>query len=153
MLRISKLADYATLIMSYLAQNLDCTMSAACIAKEIHLRVPTVSKILKLLCEAGLVSSLRGSTGGYRLARIATQITVADVIKAMEGHPALTECCSVENVCELDALCTIKENWQKINKMIFQVLGNLTLKDMIQPLHEPPLSLRGIPVKVQVVQQ
>ncbi len=149
MLRISKLTDYATLIMSYLALHPAQVFSATTIAKEIHLPVPTVSKILKILSEAKLVVSQRGIAGGYRMARSAKEITIAELITAIEGHPALTECCNAINSCALDSLCVIKENWKAINKMMVSIVSNLTLNDMLHPLAKHPLSLRGIPIKVQ----
>ena len=148
MLRISKLADYATLIMSYLALHSNQIFSAVAIAKQIHLAVPTVSKILKILAEAKLVISQRGAAGGYKIARSAEDITVAELVSAIEGYPSLTECCS-SSACALDSLCAIKDNWKMINKVMMSALASLTLQDMLQPLVRHPLTLRGISIKVQ----
>jgi FeS assembly SUF system regulator len=148
MLRISKLTDYATVIMSYLAQTPQQVVSAAQIATGIHLRVPTVSKILKILAEAELVTSTRGTGGGYRVARSSSEITVAQVVTAIEGSLAMTECCRGENLCVLDSLCAIKENWKVINNIILTALAGLTLQDMMQPLAGHSLALKGIPIKV-----
>ena len=148
MLRISKLTDYATVILSFLALNPDRITSATTIADAVHLSVPTVSKVLKILAEFELVKSYRGTGGGYQLARSSDQITLAEVVSAIEGKLAMTECCAMENTCALDSLCAIKENWQVINKIILTALGELTLKDMTKPLKEHPLTLRGIPIKV-----
>lgn len=149
MLRISKLTDYAAMIMGYMALNSKEILSAAQLAKAMHLALPTVSKILKILSEAKLVASTRGTAGGYRLAKPAQEITVTDLIAAIEGNPALTECCAAETQCDLDAVCAIKENWQSVNRMILKALSSLTLSDMVQPMDKHPLTLRGIPVKVQ----
>jgi FeS assembly SUF system regulator len=146
MLRISKLTDYATVIMSYLALDPDRVASAAHIAKEFHLGIPTVSKILKILCEAELVKSHRGTGGGYQLGRLATQITIADVISAMEGKLAMTECSAGINGCAIDSLCGIKENWKIINKIILTALSGLTLADMTKPISLHKLTLHGIPI-------
>lgn len=148
MLRISKLTDYATVIMSYLAMCPDRITSAAEIAEAIHLSSPTVSKILKILCEAQLVVSFRGTGGGYQLARPISEITVAQVVTAIEGNLAMTECCIAENLCAIDSICSIKENWKVINKIILTALAGLTLQDMMQPLAGHSLALRGIPIKV-----
>lgn len=149
MLRISKLTDYATVIMSYLALNPERVASAAQIAKAVHLSLPTVSKLLKILAEAELVASFRGTGGGYQLARPAAGITLADVVSAIEGNLAMTECCAGENLCALDALCALKDNWKKINQIILTALAGYTLKDMLQPLAEKSLLLKGIPIKVE----
>lgn len=149
MLRISKLTDYATVIMSYLALEPLKVMSASCIAKAIHLGVPTVSKLLKILLESGLVSSVRGIGGGYQLARPAKEITLAEVVSAVEGGFAMTECCTQDSLCALDSLCSIKDNWQVINKVIMTALSGLTLSDMTKPISQHSMTLRGIPVKIQ----
>jgi FeS assembly SUF system regulator len=148
MLRISKLTDYATVIMSYLALQPATVASAVEIARQVHISLPTVSKILKILAETGLVTSFRGTGGGYRLGRLASEITVAQVVMAIEGKLALTECCLSEKHCLLDSLCSIKENWKVINKIILTALAGLTLHDMMQPLAAHSLTLKGIPIKV-----
>jgi len=150
MLRISKLTDYAIIILSHLVFNVERVTSAAWLAQKAHLTLPTVSKILKILTEAELVTSFRGQGGGYQLARSPTEITVADVVSAIEGKLAMTECCARVNDCALDSLCAVKENWRVINKMIFSVLAGLTLHDMIRPLARNVL--RGIPVVVKGIE-
>lgn len=149
MLKISKLTDYATVIMSYLALDPLAIYSATRIAKEIHLSVPTVSKILKILSEADLVKSFRGTGGGYQLARPTEEITVAEVVFAVEGQVAMTECCASDYTCALQSLCAIKDNWKVINKIILDALARVTLHDMTHSLSGHALALRGIPIKVE----
>lgn len=139
MLRIGKLTDYATLIMSAMAKESARVQSAASLAAALRLSVPTVSKILKILSEAGLVSSVRGAEGGYHLARPANKITLADIIAAMEGGLAMTECCE-SSLCSFDSMCTMRNNWKKINKMVQSLLGKFTIIDMLQPLSTQGLS-------------
>ncbi|OGT38040.1 MAG: SUF system Fe-S cluster assembly regulator [Gammaproteobacteria bacterium RIFCSPHIGHO2_12_FULL_37_14] len=134
MLRISKLTDYATLIMSHLAADPERLESAAVIADALHLGLPTVSKLLKLLADAGLVTSARGSDGGYRLARSPAQITLSDVIAAIDGDLALTICCEGDKLCSLNMTCTIQDNWKVINHMVQDLLAQFTVKDMTSPL-------------------
>lgn len=138
MLRISKLTDYATLILTYLASASSQVVSAASIAKTCHLSVPTVSKLLKILADAKLVTAFRGTGGGYLLARDITEISIADVVTAIEGKLAITECC-ISTHCGLDAWCTVKENWKQVNKIILNTLAEIKLSDMIRPLHIRPL--------------
>jgi FeS assembly SUF system regulator len=149
MLRISKLTDYATVIVSFLTLRPDKIVSASYIARETHLGLPTVSKILKILAEAQLVLAFRGAVGGYQLARAANSITLAEVVTAIEGDFAMTECSHKEKTCALDANCSIKDNWQVINKIIFNALSDVTLQDMLRPLTAPVSTLKGIPVTAQ----
>lgn len=149
MLKISKLTDYATVIVSYMAKDPKGVFSAACIARQIHLSLPTVSKLLKILSEAELVTSFRGTGGGYQLARSTKDITIADVVSAIEGTLSMTECCSETSTCARDSLCAIKDNWKIINKIILDALGRVTLHDMTSSLVGHPLALRGIPIKVE----
>lgn len=139
MLRISKLTDYALLILSQMARQADAILSATVLAEMLHLTVPTVSKVLKILGEAGLVASLRGAEGGYRLARGAEGITVADIIAAMEGDIAMTECCENVNLCALNLKCTMRDNWQGINQLVQAVLAQFTLSDLLTPLSKERL--------------
>jgi len=134
MLRIGKLTDYAMLIMSQMAKSPETVLSATFLAETLHLTTTTVSKILKMLSDASLVTSVRGAEGGYRLARVATEITVANVIEAMEGELALTECCEGDGLCFIDSMCTMRENWRKINKMVHSLLARFTIIDMTEPL-------------------
>jgi len=131
MLRISKLADYATLIMSRLAGDEDQLYSASCLAKNLGLSLSVVSKILKLLCRRGLVTSVRGAEGGYRLSRPALEISLAAVVSAIEGDMSITECCSQKDTCVLTSTCATKNNWKGINQVIYTTLSNLTIKDML----------------------
>lgn len=144
MLRISKLADYGTVIMNCLAKEPGKLRSASEIAREVHLALPTASKILKTLVTANLILSIRGAGGGYRLARDPATITVADVITALDGKPALTECNALARVCSKDAVCSIRDNWRLINSVIMTALESLTLKDMTKPLDQHPLVTHGI---------
>ncbi|HVV68063.1 MAG TPA: SUF system Fe-S cluster assembly regulator [Gammaproteobacteria bacterium] len=137
MLRISKLADYATVIMHHLAVQPDQWVSASEIAEQVHLAIPTVSKILKMLCEASLVISARGTGGGYKLGKPASAISVAEVVTAIEGKPSLTECAQGAQLCVQEGVCAVKHNWRAINRFVFNTLQNVTLADMAQPLSLP----------------
>lgn len=143
MLRIGKLTDYALLIMSQMAKEPDSVLSATSLAEALHLTTPTVSKVLKMLSDADLVSSVRGAVGGYHLARAAHKVTVADIISAMEGELAMTECCESTNLCAINTMCTMRENWRKINQMIHSLLNKFTILDMLEPL-SPLSALSGL---------
>lgn len=134
MLKIGKLTDYALLILSEMAKTPDAVLSATIIAERVRLPLPTVSKVLKMLAERALVSSVRGAEGGYHLVKSAEEISIADVVSAMEGGLAITECCESRDLCAVDASCGLSKNWQKINKMVYGLLANVSILDMQKPL-------------------
>jgi FeS assembly SUF system regulator len=137
MLRLSKLTDYATVILSYMARDNVTLHAAVEIAEATGVALPTVSKILKLLLNAHIVSSTRGAKGGYILARAPEKITVATIISALEGPIAITECSMSSHRCEQSGGCRIQANWGLINQTIYNALEAVTLADMIQPVTLP----------------
>lgn len=131
MIRLSKLADYGIVMMTHMARRPERNHTAAEIAAQSHLPLPMASKILKVLARAGLLASQRGAKGGYGLARPAENISVADVIVALEGPIALTAC--IEHgpgECDIEALCPARANWQRINEAIRQALEGITMAEM-----------------------
>ena len=134
MLRISKLADYATVVASLMARSPGGSHSAAKISEQLNIGQPTVSKILKLLARGKLLSAQRGVNGGYTLARAPAQISIADIVHAIEGIPlGLTECSSMPGVCAQESACEIRDNWQKISLVVKRALAGVTLADMVLP--------------------
>lgn len=137
MLKLSKLTDYATVILSYMAKDSVRVQGAGEIAEATGIALPTASKILKILLKAKVVVSVRGAKGGYSLARPPEKITVASVISALEGPIALTECTASHKGCEQAAGCRIQGNWHMINQRISMALESVTLADMILPSQAP----------------
>lgn len=146
MLRIAKLTDYATVVMTCLADDAAAVHSTVGLAEKARLELPTVSKVLKSLCHAGLVESFRGANGGYRLARPAGEISVADIVIAMEGPIGMTECSAHSGRCDHERHCGVRGNWQRINQAIEQALTSVTLADMLKP----PAPKRGTPIPLRV---
>jgi FeS assembly SUF system regulator len=144
MLRVSKLTDYATVIMTVLADAAD-VLSAQDVAVRARLELPTVSKLLKQLAHAGLVESFRGVNGGYRLAREAEHITIAQIVTAMEGPIGMTECSAHVGLCDHESHCGVRVNWQRINQAIAHALASVTLADMLKPA---PRKRPTIPLQV-----
>jgi FeS assembly SUF system regulator len=130
MIRISKLTDYATVILGALAAEPARLQAAAEIAERTHVAAPTVSKLLKQLQRAGLVTSLRGLHGGYRLARPASQISAAAMLDALEGPVALTACSGEHSHCGIEGTCSVGGAWQRVNRAIRQSLQEITLADL-----------------------
>ena len=147
MLRVSKLTDYATVVMTCLATEGDSLLSAQALAERARLEVPTVSKLLKQLAQAELVVSTRGINGGYRLAREPQAITIADIVTAMEGPIGMTECSAHAGLCDHESHCGVRVNWRRINQAIAGALESVTLADMIKP---PPRRAGAIPVRVAI---
>lgn len=147
MLRMSKLADYATVVMTLMAQAPERIRSTPEIAAAVDLEQPTVSKILKKMVRAGLLLSQRGPKGGYLLARRPAAISVADIIVAIEGiPPGLTECSSMSGLCSRETRCAVRTSWQRISQEIRHSLERLTLAELTQETaqaaaREQPVSL------------
>lgn len=134
MLRVSKLTDYATVVMTVLAARQGAVLSSAELAELAGLEATTVSKLLKPLAQAGLVDGLRGVHGGYRLARPAEAIGLIDIVEAMEGPLAITECSQHHNQCGIAHQCGVRSNWRLINDVVADALRNVTLAQMLHPL-------------------
>jgi len=130
MLRISKLTDYATLLLARLAQVPEACVPASQLAEATGLEVPTVSKVLKTLAKSDLVDSVRGVNGGYRLSRAPERISVAAVVRAMEGPIALTECALEPGLCSHEVNCQLRGNWQRIGQAVEEALEGLSLPDL-----------------------
>ncbi len=134
MLRVSKLTDYATLILSVLAKKRPFLAAAIEIADTTGIPLPTVSKILKCLQNGQLLTSVRGAKGGYLLARDPKEITVARIISVLEGPIALTECSLSVDKCHQAPGCAIRPNWHAINRAVYDALEGVTLADLIVPV-------------------
>jgi FeS assembly SUF system regulator len=144
MIKISRLADYAAMIMEVLASHPIQRLSAAQIAQKTPIAMPTVSKVLKALNEAKLVTSERGAHGGYQLGRPPAQITVADIITAIDGKPMMTLCAEEKGVCAHDRVCRLRHHWRLISMAIFNVLNGITLLELCHPQGEMPARLKGL---------
>jgi FeS assembly SUF system regulator len=141
MLRISKLTDYAILVMVELSRNREL-LSAQAVADRVHVETPTASKVLKLLAGSGLLESYRGANGGYRVNRAAEKISVAEVISAIEGPIAMTECSVEEGLCDQEDSCELRGNWQRISVAVARALQDVSLAEMSAPPKRPRPALQ-----------
>ncbi|WP_240126342.1 SUF system Fe-S cluster assembly regulator [Thermomonas alba] len=137
MLRVTKLTDYATVVLTVLAARPDAVLSASELAEQAGLEAPTVAKVLKPLAAAGLVEGFRGANGGYRLARPAAAISLVEIVEAMEGPLAMTECSIHAGQCGIEHSCGVRANWRRINDVVAEALGSVTLAQMLQPPRPP----------------
>jgi FeS assembly SUF system regulator len=133
MLRLSKLTDYGTVVLAYMARKPEGVYAATDVAAATHLTAPTVSKLLKCFTRAGLVTSQRGARGGYSLARPPEQINAVQIIDAIEGPVAITQCSLGHDRCNLESVCGVGHNWQRITLAIREALGTVTLAQLARP--------------------
>lgn len=134
MIRLSRMADYAVVIMSTIAVKGDTQVSAHQLSDDTHLGTATVSKIVKALAQAGLLLSERGARGGYRLARESHAITVGDIIAAVDGPIALTDCIEDSpGECSIESACPARHGWQKINDAVKRALNDVSLAEIAGP--------------------
>ena len=134
MFRLSKITDYGIVLLTQLASRDDQTPhNARELAEEVDLPLPVVSKILKSLARRDLLRSHRGAKGGYCLSRPATQISVTDMVEALEGPVALTECGVAPGACPHEQNCRVRDPWQMINRVVQVALNQITLADLARP--------------------
>ncbi|MEO8673136.1 MAG: SUF system Fe-S cluster assembly regulator [Tahibacter sp.] len=145
MLRVSKLTDYATVVMTVLAEATG-VLSAQSLAERARLELPTVSKLLKQLAHAGLIESFRGVNGGYRIAREPGAISIAEIVIAMEGPIGMTECSAHSGLCDHERHCGVRGNWQRISQAIEGALRDVSLADMLKPSG----SARRVPTPLRI---
>ena len=129
-MRLSNLADYAVITMAQAARHCgDGRVSAAELASETGLPVPTVQRLVSKLTAANLLRSVRGARGGLQLGRPAAAITVADIVEAVEGPIALTACID-KGDCDYEAGCSMKPHWPIINTALRSALAGITLDQL-----------------------
>ncbi|MFN4088271.1 MAG: SUF system Fe-S cluster assembly regulator [Alphaproteobacteria bacterium] len=134
MLRLSKMNDYAVVVLGHMAQRPGMVMTAPEVAEATGLPSSTVSQVLKRLSHGGLVASHRGAHGGYSLARSPAAMSVADLVEALEGPVALTACVDgAEGQCGVEAVCPMRGGWDRVNTAIRAALESVTLADMLSP--------------------
>ncbi|MSO97647.1 MAG: SUF system Fe-S cluster assembly regulator [Rhodospirillaceae bacterium] len=131
MFKVNKLTDYAMVVLIDMARA-DARRSAHQVADHTGLPLPTVAKLMKSLHKAGLVASHRGATGGYALGRPQDEITVADVIQAVEGPIALTACADTsDEECGMERICPVQGKWNRVNNAVRAALAEVTLAEMV----------------------
>jgi FeS assembly SUF system regulator len=146
MIRMTRLTDYGIMLLTLFARDRKSPMrSARDLSAEARLPLPTVSKLLKVLARHDLLEAHRGVKGGFRLSRPADLITVAEIIHALEGPIGVTECSAHDGACDIERSCIVRNNWRKINVVVLEALGKITLAEMTHPLAllETPVQPRG----------
>jgi FeS assembly SUF system regulator len=131
MIKLSKMTDYGVVIMSEMARIEGRVMTAPDLSLYTGLKVPTAAKILRLLAKNNLLVSIRGAHGGYRLDRKASQISIAEIVRVLEGPVAVTSCVDTSHDdCSVEECCPMRGGWEKINRAINTAMEEVTLSDM-----------------------
>lgn len=145
MLRISKLSDYAIVLLCEIArERTGQGTTARQLAESTQIALPTVVKLLKLLKDHGVLLSMQGRNGGYRLARRPGETNLAVIIEAVEGPIALTECMTEDLDCQIHSKCNTRPHWVHINAAFRQALSVVTLNDLITGMVPVPVSWGGV---------
>ncbi len=132
MFKVNKLTDYATVVLIEIVRS-NVVRSSQHLSKRTGIPLPTVAKLMKNLNKAGLVSSQRGAGGGYALSRKPGDISIADVIQAVEGPIALTACADTSDEhCGIESVCPVQGKWNRVNTAVRVALGEVTLADMAE---------------------
>ncbi|HIF94770.1 MAG: SUF system Fe-S cluster assembly regulator [Myxococcales bacterium] len=146
MFKLSKTTDYGIVLLARLARSASAEpQNARELAASSDLPVPMVSKVLKALAKEGLLVSHRGSKGGYHLARDPAALTVAEMIRVLEGPVGLTDCAIGPALCEHETMCAVREPWQLISRVVEEALEEVTLADLVRGGPSPAFDhVRGI---------
>jgi Rrf2 family protein len=152
-MRLSRLADYAIMLMTHVAQYPDDSHAAADSAVATRLPAPTVARVMARLCRGGLLSSARGVNGGYRLARPAADIPVGAIVSLFDGPVQLTRCAqSGPRPCGVEAVCPSRVGLQRLTVAVRKALDDVSLADLATPgpaatatprPARPPAALQG----------
>jgi FeS assembly SUF system regulator len=140
-MRLTHLADYAVVIMTAAARRpAGERLSAAALAAETGVPVPTAQKLMGKLAAAGMLASVRGAGGGFALTRPAERITLADMVEAVEGPIAMTQCSGSEEAsdCALDAHCRVKPHMSVVSNAVRGALAAVTLEQLARERHLEP---------------
>lgn len=141
MIRVSRLADYGVVLACHIAGHRGHCHNAYELSEATGLPAPTVSKLLAALAKSGILTSVRGAKGGYRLAREADRITAADIVTAVDGPIALTICLEHgDGFCDVESLCPTRHGWHRVNEAIRAALASVTLTELAPGLLGSPMA-------------
>ena len=131
MIKLSRLSDYAVVVLETLSRDTSLSLSASQIAIASGLPEPTVAKVLKLMASGGLVISSRGVNGGYAMAKKPEDMNVFEIISAIEGRLGLTACVDGDHEsCALQGSCAMSGRWDVVNKAVQKTFESISLADM-----------------------
>ncbi|WP_294393575.1 SUF system Fe-S cluster assembly regulator [uncultured Sphingomonas sp.] len=130
-MRLSNLADYAVVMLAAAVRSDGARLNATCLAETTGVPLPTAQKLVGRLSSAGLLVSSRGTGGGFRLARAPTEISLADIVEAVEGPIAMTACVEQgRHDCGLDHQCQVRPHWAAVNDAMRGALAGVSLEQL-----------------------
>jgi FeS assembly SUF system regulator len=130
-MRLSNLADYAVVMLAAAVRHGEARLTATLLSDETGVPLPTAQKLVGKLSAAGLLVSSRGTGGGFRLARPAGAISLADIVEAVEGPIAMTACVEQgKQDCGLDRHCQVKPHWEVVNEAMRKALAEVSLEKL-----------------------
>ena len=148
MLRLSKKADYALMAMKHLAVRGDRSTQTSSSAREIaelyDIPIELMAKVLQRLVRRGLLASHQGTRGGYQLARLPSQISVADVIQAIDGPVTVTACSTEDGQCEQFSKCNVRDPLWRVREKILAALGDCTIAELAADVPQPPAAKAAV---------
>jgi Rrf2 family protein len=148
MLKLTKKADYGLIALRHLASIPGATASAKDMAEAYHLPVPLLAKVLQQLTRAGILRSVAGTNGGYKLARDANRISALEVVRAIDGPVILTHCFTEHGTCEQSESCTVREPLRRVHEAILELLNRFTITDLAE---SPATRLTPLPLPLNPV--
>jgi Rrf2 family protein len=147
-LKLTKKADYGLIALRHLASTPGSTASTRDIADAYHLPVPLLAKVLQLLTRAGILQSVAGTNGGYKLTRDPKKISALEVVRAIDGPVILTHCFTEHGTCDQSENCTVREPLRRVHEAILELLNRFTITDLaesplaaMKPLQISPMNL------------
>ena len=134
MFKLNRMTDYAIVVLGVLARRHGEILATAQLAELTGLKQPTVAKVAKTLVTAGLLDTQRGVHGGYRLARHAANISLVQIVEAMEGPIVVNDCVEgAQDPCVVSNWCFMSRNWNRVNLAVRNALSDASLEDLIDP--------------------
>jgi Rrf2 family protein len=147
-LKLTKKADYGLIALRHLASIPGATASTKDIADAYHLPVPLLAKVLQQLTRAGILKSVAGTNGGYKLARDAQRISALEVVRAIDGPVILTHCFTEHGTCDQSENCTVREPLRRVHEAILEILNKFTITDLAE---SPAVKLTPLPAPLNPV--
>tara|TARA_R110002124_G_scaffold64985_2_gene177511 strand:+ start:317195 stop:317635 length:441 start_codon:yes stop_codon:yes gene_type:complete len=145
MLKLSKLTDYAIILLSALSKDSTQSYSASALAAKTHIPEPTTAKILKMLSSGGLVLSIRGAHGGYKAIGSYEDTPLTRIIEVMEGDIALTDCAiNANHNCSIKESCPLEGAWSDVNKLLYETLSGVSLASLLNKAQIRPTEIRDV---------
>jgi Rrf2 family protein len=154
LLKLTKKADYGLIAVRHLASVSAGMANTKDIADAYHLPVPLLAKVLQKLTKAGVLHSVAGTNGGYKLARDARRITALEVVRAIDGPVILTHCFTEHGVCDQSESCTVREPLRRVHEAIIELLNKFTITDLAESpvvqLTPPPVPLNSVRTGIEI---